>query len=148
MSNPVKKQVPGTCLSVLSTERGTRAISGQNQIVFVNSGRNNDCCLIKGLDFQYSVEDILLGLSEVERDKPTTSVLFRRTKHILCCVLGIVPGYRVLMQLWNAVLQLRNEAHYDTHIGAAHIIVRLPGREETALGTMRFDIVDDAVHGN
>lgn len=148
MSNPVEKQVAVTGLSVLSTERGAPAASGQNQTVFVHSERSNDCCLIKGLDLQYSVEHILLGLSEAERNKPTTSVLFKKTKHILCCVLGVVPGYRVLMQLWNAVLQLRNEAHYDAHIGAAHIVVRLPGREKTALGTMLFDIVDDAAHGH
>ncbi|TVT37856.1 hypothetical protein FNT36_22110 [Hymenobacter setariae] len=146
MSNSIKELIVDTCISIPNKDTNYRRNLRREASNGLESGKTG--FLTREDDLQSSVENVLLGLFEAERDKPVTSALFKKTKYILCCVLGLVPGYRVLMHLWSAVVQLRSQAQHDSHIGAAHIIVQLPGRGETALASIRFDILDDAPHGH
>lgn len=86
-------------------------------------------------------------ITELAQTKPHTSSLFRRVQHILHCLLGVVTGYGLLLQLWQVVLQLREAAQQDAQINAAHIIVRLPGSAPTKAEALYFDLTDELPHG-
>ena len=86
----------------------------------------------------------LKGINEVEEAKPNTSLLFRRIKHVLHCLLGAVPGFSLLPELWATLLRLREIARQDPRGAVGHITVRIPGYDPKTAVPVLFDLVDDA----
>lgn len=95
-------------------------------------------------DLERHTDLALHGLNEAESDKPTTSLLFRRLKHLMHCLLGAVPGFGLLPDLWKAVLDLRKLAQQDPRGAVGYIIVRIPGHDPNTAVTVRFELTDDA----
>lgn len=119
-------------------------VLGSNFMPGCNPERRIECFSQRGNDLQLHTDLSLYGINEVEKAKPNTSLLFRRIKHLLHCLLGAVPGFSLLPDLWFAVQRIREEARKDPRGAVGHITVRIPGSHPATPVIVRFDLEDDA----
>lgn len=103
-----------------SAEKSDCYIEGHSFTPHCDFECREECFRYSRGDLVRNVNLALHDLNEAERVRPETSLPSKRIKHILHCL---------LVQPWHVVLWLRDKSQQDARVTAAHIVVRLPGRE-------------------
>lgn len=127
-----------------SAKRSDCCIEGSNFTPSCNPECRSECFRRRGNDLQWHADLALDGIEEAIKAKPSPSLLVQRLRHLTHCVLGAVPGFSLLPQLWRMVQRLREEARKDPRGAVGLITLRIPGCDPATAVPVRFDLEDDA----
>ena len=122
-------------------------IQGSNFTPSCNPECRSECFRHRGNDLQLHTDLALYGINEALSAKPRASLLVQRLRHLTHCLLGAVPGFSLLPDLWFAVQRLREESRKDPRGAVGLITVSIPGVDPTTAVPVRFDLMDEAPDG-